>query len=96
MARVLYSLSDRRVAEPASNKAMNWAGSNNAYVAGRFVFGVRLGAGLSSMGPFGFASGLSMKTMAAMGDALHGVANGAVNPEQVLRSIFGENAFAIP
>jgi hypothetical protein len=96
LAAALYSLSDRRVAEPAFNRAKEWASNNKAYMAGRFGTGAVVGFGLGRVGPFGLAGGLSMGAMAAMGDALHGVANGADNPEQVLRNIFGENAPDIP
>ena len=96
LAAALYSPSDRRVAEPAFSRAKEWASNNKAYMAGRFGTGAVVGFGLGRVGPFGLAGGLSMGAMAAMGDALHGVANGADNPEQILRNIFGENAPGIP
>ena len=91
LAAALFLLSDRKVAELTFSRTLAWAGGNKAYMAGRFGAGVLVGGGLSRAGPFGFAGGLSMGTMAAMGDALHGVSNGADHPEQVLRNIFGEN-----
>jgi RHS repeat-associated protein len=96
LAAALRSLSDRRVAERAYNQAKEWAGNNKAYLTGRFGTGVGIGYGLSQVGPFGLAGGISLGVVAAMGDALHGVSNGADNPEQVLRNIFGENAPGIP
>lgn len=66
------------------------------FVAGRFGTGALVGIGLSRSGPIGPAAGVSLGVIAAMGDALHGISNGADNPEQVLRNIFGENAPAIP
>lgn len=92
----LYSLSDPRVARPAVQNAATWASNNKARVTGRFGAGLLTGAAMSRVGPFGFAGGMSMGAAAAMGDALHGVQNGADNPEQVLRNIFGENAPAVP
>lgn len=96
LAGALVSLSDRRVAEPAFKKALAWANNNKAYTAGRFGTGALIGYGLSKVGPIGPTAGVSLGVMAAMGDALHGVSNGADNPEQVLRNIFGENAPEIP
>ena len=96
LAGALYSLSDPKVAGPAFSHAKEWASNNKAYLAGRFGTGALVGFGLSRVGPFGFAGGVSMGAMTAMGDALHGVSNGADNPDQVLRNIFGENAPGVP
>lgn len=46
----------------------------------------------SRAAPVWVAGGLSMGTMAAMGEALHGVSSGAGNPERAHRSVPGENA----
>lgn len=65
-------------------------------MAGRFGTGALVGIGLTRLGPIGPAAGVSLGATATMGDALYGITNGADNPEQVLRNIFGENTPGMP
>ena len=62
-----------------------WAMDNKAYLGGRFAAGVAATAA-SGIGLYG---GVSLATLAAMGDGLYAVGNGIADPGAVIRAVIG-------
>jgi RHS repeat-associated protein len=92
LSAALLSLSDPKISKPALAAAKNWASNNKSYIGGRLSAGGVTSA-VTGVGVYG---GISLGTVAGMGDALKNISRGADNPEQVLRSILGDKMPNLP
>ena len=85
----LNALAQPVVANYVVDRAESWALDHKAYIAGRFSAGT-ITSGATGVGIYG---GLSLASLAAMGDALDAIDNGVDHVDAIVSGITGSSPF---